>query len=55
MVDGFGDKAKVIIDEKIVLNKFEGDPEAGILLETVYLTNGVITQHDYFDDDGNIV
>lgn len=49
------DKARVIAKEEIVLHKFDGPPEDGILLEAVFLTNGKITRHDHYDGDGNIV
>lgn len=43
------EKAKFSVREDVVLEKFEGEPEAGILLERVHLTNGVITKHEYFE------
>ena len=46
--------AKVNVREDIVLEKFEGEPEDGILLEKVYLTDGVITKHEFFED-GEVV
>lgn len=47
----FADNPMVVVQEDTVLNKFEGDR----LLETVYLTNGVITRIDTFDDAGNLI
>lgn len=41
---------KVVVREEAVLEKFEGEPEDGILLERVYLTDGVITKHEFFED-----
>lgn len=49
---GFVEKPKTIIQEDIVLNKFDGPEADGIILETVYLRNGVIIKHDYFDKNG---
>ena len=49
---GFTDKPKTIIEENIVLNKFVGPESDGIIVETVYLRNGVIVKHDYFDEGG---
>lgn len=42
--------ALVDVTENIVLEKFEGEPEDGILLERVHLTDGVITKHEFFDN-----
>jgi hypothetical protein len=42
------------VREDVVLEKFEGTPEDGVLLERVYLTDGIITKHEFFED-GNLV
>ena len=49
---GFTDKPKTIVEESIVLNKFVGPESDGIIVETVYLKNGIIIRHDYFDESG---
>lgn len=41
---------KMKIIEKIVLEKFQGKQEDGILVEKVYLTDGVITKHEHFEN-----
>jgi hypothetical protein len=41
---------KVVVREDMVLEKFEGEPEDGVLLERVYLTDGLITKHEYFEN-----
>lgn len=48
MSDKLGDKAEVIIEENIVLEKFEGDGD--VLVERVHLTNGIITKTEKFKD-----
>ena len=48
------ERAKVVLREDIVLEKFEGEPEDGVLLERVYLTDGVITKHEFFEN-GEVV
>jgi hypothetical protein len=48
------EKAKVNVREDAVLEKFEGEPEDGVLLERIYLTDGVITKHEFFED-GEVV
>ena len=44
------DKAEVIVKEEAVLEKFEGDPNDGLLLERITLLNGEITKHEFFED-----
>lgn len=44
------DKAEVIVKEEAVLEKFEGDPADGLLLERITLLNGEITKHEFFED-----
>jgi hypothetical protein len=44
------EEARFTVREDIVLEKFEGEPEDGVLLERVHLTDGVITKHEYFED-----
>lgn len=41
------EKAKVIVKEQIILEKFEGDA----LVERVYLTNGIIDKTEKFDKE----
>jgi hypothetical protein len=48
------DKAKTVVREEAVLEKFEGEPEDGILAERITLVNGAITKHEFFED-GKVV
>lgn len=49
-MSGIGDKARAIVREEIVLNKFEGPEDDGIIVETVYIVNGNIEKHEFFED-----
>lgn len=42
--------ARVTVREDAVLEKFEGEIEDGVLLEKIYLTNGIITKHEFYED-----
>lgn len=44
------EKAKVIVREEAVLEKFEGEPEDGVLLERITIVDGSITKHEFFED-----
>jgi hypothetical protein len=48
------DIAKTVAKEEAVLEKFDGEPEDGILVERITLLNGVITKHEFFKD-GEVV
>lgn len=47
------EKAKVVVREEAVLEKFDGDPSDGVVRERITLVNGSIVKHEYFDDSGN--
>lgn len=40
------------VDEHVVLEKFEGDPEDGKLVERITLLNGEIINQESFDLEG---
>lgn len=42
--------ARTVINEEAVLEKFEGNPEDGIILERITLVNGVKIKHEFFED-----
>lgn len=44
------DITELIVKEEAVLEKFEGDPADGLLLERITLLNGEITKHEFFED-----
>lgn len=48
------EEAKVIVREDAVLEKFEGPIEDGVVVERVYLTDGVMTKHEFLED-GEVV
>lgn len=41
--------AKVVIKEEIVLQKFDGQPSPENLVEKVYLEDGKIIKHEFFE------
>jgi hypothetical protein len=45
------EQAKHIVREEVVLEKFEGDPADGKLLERITLVNGEITKREVFDEE----
>lgn len=46
----FDEKARVVAKEETVLEKFEGDVDAGVLVERLYIENGVIIKVETFED-----
>lgn len=48
MAGNLSEAGMVVLKEEVVLEKFEGTPETGELIERVYITDGVITRHQYF-------
>lgn len=46
--DNMNEVARMVVTEEVVLEKFEGTPEEGKLLERIYLTDGVMTKRQYF-------
>jgi hypothetical protein len=52
--NNMNEDVKVIIREDVLLEKFDGDPEDGNVVERVYLTDGVMTKHEYLED-GEVV
>lgn len=49
------DVAKLAVREDAVLEKFDGEPEDGILRERITLVNGDIVKHEYFDEGGTLI
>jgi hypothetical protein len=45
-----GEIDDLIVEERGVLEKFEGDPAPENLLERIYLKDGVIIRHEYFEN-----
>lgn len=48
------DVAKVIVREEAVLEKFDGEPEDGILRERITLVDGELVKHEFFDESGEL-
>jgi hypothetical protein len=46
--------AKTVVREEAVLEKFDGNPEDGVIVERITLLDGVITKHEFFED-GEVV
>lgn len=46
--------AKVVVREEAVLEKFDGEPEDGILVERITLVDGEIIKHEFFEE-GEVV
>lgn len=49
------DVAKTVVREEAVLEKFDGEPEDGVLRERITLVNGDIVKHDFFDEEGELI
>ena len=45
-----GDKPKVVVREETILEKFDGEPDDGILVERVYIINGRVEKVETFKD-----
>lgn len=48
------EKATLTAREEAVLEKFDGEPEDGILRERITIVNGEIVQHEFFDEGGEL-
>lgn len=48
------DPAKLKIKEEVVLEKFEGEVEDGVLRERVFIEDGLIKKHEFLED-GEVV
>lgn len=46
---------KLVVKEEVVMKKFDGEVEDGILREQITIVDGVVIKHEYFDEDGNPV
>lgn len=54
MVKGMTEeKAKIVVREEAVLEKFDGDAHDGVIRERITLVNGDIVNHEFFDEGGN--
>lgn len=49
-----GDTEGVIVEERVVLEKFEGEPVPENVVERVHLLNGEIVKHEFLED-GEVV
>ena len=49
-----GEEQDVVIEERVVLEKFDGDAETDNIVERVHILNGEIVQHDFIED-GEVV
>lgn len=52
--DSLNEAGYVVLKEEVLLEKFDGDPQDGNVVERVYLTDGVMTKHEYLED-GEVV
>lgn len=41
---------RVVVKEEMILEKFDGEPEDGILAERITVVNGEIVKHEVFED-----
>jgi hypothetical protein len=48
------DKNSVIVEERLLLEKFDGEPVPENLIERVHVLNGKITKHEFIEQ-GNVV
>lgn len=49
-----GEEQDVVIEERVVLEKFDGEAEPDNLIERVHILDGKIVQHDFIED-GEVV
>jgi hypothetical protein len=52
--DSLSETGYVVLKEEVLLEKFDGEPEDGNVVERVYLTDGVLTKHEFLED-GKVV
>lgn len=45
-----GDRGKIKVEEKVVLEKFDGDPADGRLAERITMIDGKIVNHEKFEE-----
>jgi hypothetical protein len=45
----FGETQDVIVEERVVLEKFDGEPKPENLIERLHLLDGKIVQHDFIE------
>lgn len=50
----FRELGEVVVEERALLEKFDGEVEDGIVVERVHVLNGVITKHEFLED-GEVV
>ena len=46
---------EIILEEKMVLEKFDGDGDDRVLREKITLVNNELISHEFFDEEGNPV
>ena len=51
---GIREVGEVIVEERALLEKFDGDIEDGNVVERVHLLNGQITKHEFLEN-GEVV
>ena len=54
MSTGFTDDQPVVVEERVILEKFDGEAKPENLIERVHLLDGEIVQHDFIED-GEVV
>lgn len=57
MSNDFGEIAKMVVREEMVLEKFDGeqdDPDK-VLRERITLVDGSLVKQEWFDESGNLV
>ena len=45
------DIGSVVAEERVVLEKFDGDPADGRLVERITIVDGELAAHEYFDPE----
>ena len=49
-----GDVGKMIVEERALLEKFDGDVESGRVIERIHFLNGVLEKHEWLEN-GKVV
>ena len=51
----FGEEGTAVVKEEMVLEKFDGEGDDAVLRERISLVDGAIVNHEFFDEEGNLV
>lgn len=45
------DRSALLVDERIVLDKYDGEPAEGHLVERLTIVDGVLVSHEFFNNN----